>query len=222
MSVRPWRDVYASRTRPGLALAHPLPPLLRDRRGHAGDRAGRRDTGLPRRARRPSSTSWCCAGGSLRAMQAHLDAYAAAAARRGARRRPGGRGRRRRRATGCSWRSGTAGPTTAAGSSPAARSSRASRELVGAGARVPRRSSALDDRAAGLRRRGGARRRRRRGSAGRLDPAGLVGPAPGGRLAAALEHAELRWVARRGARRPGLDRRRPPAPPRRPHPPRPP
>ena len=114
----------------------------------------------------------------IRAMQAHLDAYAAAAARRaldvvqvvGAAvvdGRPGARGaavrRPVRRLLGVPRRQGRGGGVRAVGAGPRVRG----------GARRRRRPP-------GVPRRGRARRRRRRRDARRLHPARLVGPAGGG------------------------------------------
>ena len=82
VSVRPVRDVYAVGPRSRLAVADPFPAVHRDRCGHAGRRAGRLGD-------RRCPACWAASLDQvvlrrriIRAMQAHLDAYAAAAARR--------------------------------------------------------------------------------------------------------------------------------------------
>ena len=221
VSVRPERDVYAVGPGSRLALADPLPALHRDRRRHARRRAGRLGDRAARRARRPSSTSWCCAGASCGRCRRTSTPTPP--------RPPGARW------TSCRWsarRSSTdgrvlvaqrsGGPVRrAAGSSPAARSSRGSptcrRWCASARRSWASRSCpqaflgevVLDGVVGG-------------GAPGGVDPAGVVGPALGGGPGRARarrtalgrradELDDLDWIA---ADRPLAPRRpRPPPPP---------
>src|SRR5829696_1375220 len=206
------------RARSRVALADPFAAVLRDRGRHPGGRAGRlgdRAAGAARRLRRPGGAAPADPPGDAESPRRVRGGRGPEGAgcrpgggggdRRG---RPGARraavGRTLRRLLGVPRRESGAG-----GVGP-----------VGAGAR-DRRGVGDVDRPAGVPGRGRAGRRGRGGAVRSIHAAGVVGP----RLGRGARRARARGAALGAGRRvgrAGLDRRGPPAAPRRPNPPHPP
>ena len=211
VSVRPERDVYAGRGRPGVGDA--LAAVLRHRRRHAGRRAGRLGDRAARCARRAGRPGGAAAAGPPR------DAGAPGRLRggrgaRGARRGAGGRRGGGRRTQGPGRAALGRALRRAAGSSPAARSSRGSPTCRPWCANAGRSSGVdvlpqaflgevpLDGSVAG-------------GPLRHLDAARVVGDAGRRRAAGARARGAALGGSRR-AGRPRLDRRGPPTPAGRP------